>query len=523
MTVAVHSVPPRDLTNAELERWRDIPVAVAVDVGRAKGQIDPAIRPLLQAGRQPRLFGRAVTALCEPPDFGAVLLAIDRIGAGEVLVIAAQGRAETAMIGELWATSLSAMTMALWRSTPTPSEAASAMRKPSCASRGNGRRASPPAGRWLKPLDLQSRQHSESQPARSLKRSRFPTALANDKQQRMIQEQTSAVLSALRTIATERKGLDALEEAIRATSEGGLGAAFSEAIKTISAAPGRVIVTGIGKSGHIARKIAATLASTGEPAFFVHPAEASHGDLGMVQIGDVVLAISWSGETAALAAIVTFAKRYAIPLIAMTAEANSTLGREAGVCLTMPGAPGPAPTGSRPQPLTTMRLVLGDALAIALPRAGFTAPAPRSSSGGKLAQARACGKRTHRRPRAAHSRQRPDGRGDRRDDVEGFRLRRGFRRGGAPRRYHHGRRFAPSPEAGFLPRYAGRRDHDPAPPHDRARCAGRGGARADQPQNPSAPRRRAWPSGWNRELSRSYAHRSVLKGNAPAGNSVCAP
>jgi 4-hydroxy-4-methyl-2-oxoglutarate aldolase len=101
LTVAVHSVPASDLTNAEVERWRDIPVAVAVDVGRAKGQIDPAIRPLLQAGRQPRLFGRAVTALCEPPDFGAVLLAIDRIGAGEVLVIAAQGRAETAMIGEI--------------------------------------------------------------------------------------------------------------------------------------------------------------------------------------------------------------------------------------------------------------------------------------------------------------------------------------------------------------------------------------------------------------------------------------
>ena len=113
----------------------------------------------------------------------------------------------------------------------------------------------------------------------------------------MIQEQTSAVLSALRTIATERKGLDALEEAIRSTGEGGLGAALSEAVKTISAAPGRVIVTGIGKSGHVARKIAATLASTGEPAFFVHPAEASHGDLGMVQIGDVVLALSWSGET----------------------------------------------------------------------------------------------------------------------------------------------------------------------------------------------------------------------------------
>jgi arabinose-5-phosphate isomerase len=203
----------------------------------------------------------------------------------------------------------------------------------------------------------------------------------------MIQEQTSAVLSALRTIATERKGLDALEEAIRATSEGGLGAAFSEAIKTISAAPGRVIVTGIGKSGHIARKIAATLASTGEPAFFVHPAEASHGDLGMVQIGDVVLAISWSGETAELAAIVTFAKRYAIPLIAMTAEANSTLGREADVCLTMPGAPEASPNGlEAPTTSTTMQLVLGDALAIALLEGrGFTALDFRAlHPGGKL-------------------------------------------------------------------------------------------------------------------------------------------
>jgi arabinose-5-phosphate isomerase len=183
----------------------------------------------------------------------------------------------------------------------------------------------------------------------------------------MIQEQTSAVLSALRTIANERKGLEALEEAIRIAGEGGLGAAFSEAVKTISAAPGRVIVTGIGKSGHIARKVAATLASTGEPAFFVHPAEASHGDLGMVQIGDVVLAISWSGETAELAAIVTFAKRYAIPLIAMTAQSDSTLGREADVCLTMPGAPEACPNGlEAPTTSTTMQLVLGDALAVAL-------------------------------------------------------------------------------------------------------------------------------------------------------------
>jgi arabinose-5-phosphate isomerase len=203
----------------------------------------------------------------------------------------------------------------------------------------------------------------------------------------MIQEQTSAVLSALRTIANERKGLEALEEAIRTPREGGLGAAFSEAVKTIAAAPGRVIVTGIGKSGHIARKIAATLASTGEPAFFVHPAEASHGDLGMVQIGDVVLAISWSGETAELAAIVTFAKRYAIPLIAMTAETDSALGREAGVCLTLPNVQEACPDGlEAPTTSTTMQLVLGDALAIALLEGrGFTALDFRAlHPGGKL-------------------------------------------------------------------------------------------------------------------------------------------
>jgi 4-hydroxy-4-methyl-2-oxoglutarate aldolase len=101
LTVVVHSAPTSTLTKAEIERWRDVPVAVAVDVGRAKGQIDPEIRPLMPAGRQPRLFGRAVTVVCEPPDFGSVLLAIDHIGPGDVLVMAAQGRADTAMIGEI--------------------------------------------------------------------------------------------------------------------------------------------------------------------------------------------------------------------------------------------------------------------------------------------------------------------------------------------------------------------------------------------------------------------------------------
>ncbi|WP_407520026.1 RraA family protein [Methylobacterium oryzisoli] len=101
MPVTLHTPKPSDLTEAEIARWRAVPVAVAVDLGGEIGQIDPAIRPLRPAGQQPRLFGHAVTAWCEPPDFGAVLYALDRIGPGDVLVIAAGGRPETAMIGEI--------------------------------------------------------------------------------------------------------------------------------------------------------------------------------------------------------------------------------------------------------------------------------------------------------------------------------------------------------------------------------------------------------------------------------------
>ena len=280
----------------------------------------------------------------------------------------------------------------------------------------------------------------------------------------MIQEQTSAVLSALRTIANECKGLEALEEAIRTAGEGGLGAAFSEAVKTISAAPGRVIVTGIGKSGHVARKVAATLASTGEPAFFVHPAEASHGDLGMVQIGDVVLAISWSGETAELAAIVTFAKRYAIPLIAMTAEAESTLGREADVCLTMPGAPEACPNGLAPTTSTTMQLVLGDALAIALLEGrGFTALDfralhPGGKLGAKLAHVREVMHTGDRVPRIDANARMAEAIVEM--TSKGFGCVAVFEGSGRLAGHHHRRRSAPPPEAGFLARYAGQRHHD---------------------------------------------------------------
>jgi len=190
----------------------------------------------------------------------------------------------------------------------------------------------------------------------------------------MIQQKFDPVASALRSIACEQQGLSALGEALAKSGEGALGAAFALAVSTISSAPGRVIVTGVGKSGHVGRKIAATLASTGQPASFVHAAEASHGDLGMVLSGDIVIAVSWSGETAELAAVITYAKRFAIPLIAVTARADSALGREADVLLCLPDAPEACPNGLAPTTSTTMQLVIGDALAIALLEArGFTA------------------------------------------------------------------------------------------------------------------------------------------------------
>ena len=183
-----------------------------------------------------------------------------------------------------------------------------------------------------------------------------------------------AVPAALRALSIEQKGLEALDLALRAPGDDGLGAAFARAVAALGAATGRVIVTGMGKSGHVARKIAATLASTGQPAHFVHPAEASHGDLGMVTNDDVVLALSWSGETAELAAIITYAKRFAIPLIAFTSRADSALGREADICLCLPNAQEACPNGLAPTTSTTMLLVLGDALAVALLEArGFTA------------------------------------------------------------------------------------------------------------------------------------------------------
>jgi arabinose-5-phosphate isomerase len=175
--------------------------------------------------------------------------------------------------------------------------------------------------------------------------------------------------SALRTVATERAGLDTLHQALA----NGMGDGFAAAVAMIRAAGGRVIVSGMGKSGHVGRKIAATLASTGTPAHFVHPAEASHGDLGMVQPEDVVIALSWSGETAELAAIVAHTRRFRVGLIAITANGDSALGREADVTLLLPKAQEACPNGLAPTTSTTMQMALGDALAVALLEArGFS-------------------------------------------------------------------------------------------------------------------------------------------------------
>jgi arabinose-5-phosphate isomerase len=195
----------------------------------------------------------------------------------------------------------------------------------------------------------------------------------------------ASTLSALRTLGLERAGIAALEAALLEPASS-LAARFDAAVALITRATGRVIVTGMGKSGHVGRKIAATLASTGAPAYFVHPGEASHGDLGMIQSGDVILALSWSGETAELADIITYSRRYGVALVALTSNADSALGREADVCLDLPKSEEACPNGLAPTTSTTMQLVMGDALAVALLEArGFTAQDFRQfHPGGKL-------------------------------------------------------------------------------------------------------------------------------------------
>jgi arabinose-5-phosphate isomerase len=171
--------------------------------------------------------------------------------------------------------------------------------------------------------------------------------------------------AARRVLRTEIAGLEALLN--------DLDGRFSAAVGLLAAASGRVIVTGMGKSGHIARKIAATLSSTGTPAQFVHPGEASHGDLGMIAAGDAVLALSNSGDTAELGDILSYTRRFAIPLVAMTRRDGSQLGDAADVSLVLPASAEACPLGLAPTTSTTMMLALGDALAIALlERKGFS-------------------------------------------------------------------------------------------------------------------------------------------------------
>ena len=180
-------------------------------------------------------------------------------------------------------------------------------------------------------------------------------------------------LSPFSSIGVARAVLAAEIAGLRALSAS-LDAQFDAAVDSLAACTGRVVVSGMGKSGHVARKIASTLASTGTAALFVHPAEASHGDLGMILSGDALLALSNSGETAELADLVAHARRFGLPLVAITGRADSALARAADILLLLPPAAEACPMGLAPTTSTTMQLALGDALAVALlTRRGFTA------------------------------------------------------------------------------------------------------------------------------------------------------
>lgn len=171
--------------------------------------------------------------------------------------------------------------------------------------------------------------------------------------------------AARRVLSLEIRGLEALTRI--------LDRAFTDAVDTMSAATGRIVVTGMGKSGHIARKIASTLSSTGSSALYIHPGEAGHGDLGMIAAGDVVVALSNSGETPELSAIVSFTRRFELPLIAILGNPDSALGEAADILLTLPAVPEACPMGLAPTTSSTMMLALGDALAVALlERRGFS-------------------------------------------------------------------------------------------------------------------------------------------------------
>lgn len=194
----------------------------------------------------------------------------------------------------------------------------------------------------------------------------------------MVESGENGIASARRVLKTEAAAIEALAAS--------LGAEFIAALDVLADVRGRVIVTGIGKSGHVASKLAATLSSTGTPAFFVHPAEASHGDLGMITSEDVVLALSNSGETEELVDLVGYSRRFSIPLIAITGRADSALAENSTIALVYPSAPEACPMGLAPTTSTAVMLGLGDAIAVALlERKGFsTEDFHRLHPGGKL-------------------------------------------------------------------------------------------------------------------------------------------
>lgn len=178
---------------------------------------------------------------------------------------------------------------------------------------------------------------------------------------------SSPRLTALEVLETEQLGLTALMDALQ-DDEAPLAVAFQAAVDAITSATGRTIVTGMGKSGHVARKIAATLASTGTPALYVHPGEASHGDLGMIADDDVVIALSNSGETPELGDIIGYCGRFDIPLIGMTSGAGSTLAEASNVTLLVPKSAEACGITKAPTTSTTQMLAFGDALSVALLR-----------------------------------------------------------------------------------------------------------------------------------------------------------
>ncbi|KSV67528.1 KpsF/GutQ [Sinorhizobium sp. Sb3] len=175
-----------------------------------------------------------------------------------------------------------------------------------------------------------------------------------------------------RTLATATDGIKALADHL--TTDEAFARGLVDAVELIGDGANRVVVSGVGKSGHIARKIAATLASTGTSAYFVHPTEASHGDLGMITAEDVLILLSWSGETAELANMLTYAKRFKVPIVSISSSRDSTLGRNSDIALVLPKVAEACPHGLAPTTSAVLQLTVGDALAIALlERRGFSA------------------------------------------------------------------------------------------------------------------------------------------------------